>query len=392
MLAQLQNYIAIGKDWYNTSQKKIVLASDIKLKNKKLAQELEQECQNQNGKLTYAEYLTISQFGKYGFYTQNTRHGKTDIENRWASALANYCQTKGYNTIVEFGCGAGELGIATVKAYQQKTKKTLSWIGVEIDKNIHEKIKNNFQRHKLEDSLENIVQSLDEIEPRENALILFPYSLDNIPPQLCINTNKNTSYPNALIGIIVQNGKLTESILEPETLQKKGISIKNGIFKQNNLQFDLTSWRLKKGQRAYIPLDSFRQLYNCTKEWKHKANIFIIDEFRDEPWFFSLGTIGTPRSLYEKNLICNDRTRYYQEAGEHNFYYPLYKYTLLKFLHEIGFRSINYEIEQKMAATLQGKPWIPFKKKYSTLAFDATNWTEKENKKLPIILTQKTIM
>jgi hypothetical protein len=391
MLNKINYHLSRGKDWYNTYKKNVYFASNVKIKNTKLAWELEKECEKRNGVLTYAEYLTLDQFGQNGFYTTNLLHGKTNVEKRWGGALAHYCQQMGHDTIIEFGCGTGELGIATVKAYKHLMKRKLSWNGVEIDKQIHTKIINNFRAQNLQDSLEKIAATIDELLPKEKALIVFPYSLDNIPPHVFLNTKNYDSYPNAILGITVKKGLLSEVIIPAEILNKKGISLENGLFTQDKFIFKLTGWKLRKGQRAYIPVDSYKTIYTYAKKFD-KATILIIDEFRKEPWFFNLENRGVPKSLYEKNLLTNERNRYYREGGEHNLYYPLYKDSLLKFLTAIGFRSIEYEIEPKKAAELQKKPWFAIAKNYTTFAFFAKDFAEKKNNIIPIPFNPQKIM
>ncbi len=383
MLKKLNNSLFRGKDWYNTYRKELKLATNIPINNKHLAQELEQESNRQDGILTYAEYLTISQFGKNGYYATSTLHGKTDVEKRWGGALAIYCQQFGQETIIEFGCGTGELGVASAKAYKQLTNKQLKWIGVEIDTKIHKRISKNFITQNMQGSVEKIAATIDELPTKDNALIIFPYSLDNIPPQVFVNTRTVASYPNALLGITVKDGTLSEMIIPPDRLLKKGIKLENGFFTNNNVTCKLTSWKLRKGQRAYIPMDSYETVYHYAKKFE-KATMIIIDEYRKEPWFFNLENLGSPRSLYEKNLVTNERTRYYRESGEHNLYYPLYKDSLLKFLHAVGFRSIECEIEQKKAAELRRKPWFPLAKNYTTYAFFAKDFIEKKTDILSI--------
>ena len=123
MFKKLHCRISRGNDWYHTYKKEIKLASGIRIKNKLLYQELEQECRRLGGILTYAEYLTIDQFGKNGYYSTSKHHGKTDVEKRWDGALSNYCKQQNYDTIIEFGCGTGELGVATAIAYKRITGK-----------------------------------------------------------------------------------------------------------------------------------------------------------------------------------------------------------------------------------------------------------------------------
>lgn len=392
MLKKIKGNFSKANDWYNSHRKKITLSSRIKIKNKRLAKELEDACLQQNGILTYAEYLHITQFGINGFYTTSTMHGKTDIETRWGKALGHYCQQHGYDTIVEIGCGTGELAIAMIEEYKRQTKKMLSWIGIEIDAAIHKKIYANFQRHNITNAIESIGDSLEIIKKRKNTLFIFPYSIDNFSPQVFLNTNLSPSSPNVILGVTVENDLLSEIIIPPALLQKKGISLENGIATLDGHSFGLSSWKLRKGQRAYIALDAFITLASCAKKCAENTSIMIIDEFIKEPWFFSLGNLGTPKSLYENNLLYHERNRYYRESGKHNFYHPMYLYTLFHFLHAIGFRSIQYEVEQKMAAQLRGDYWIPLRKGYNTYAFSAMNRIEKQNDILPIRFNPKRIV
>jgi hypothetical protein len=384
MLKKLYSRLNLGKDWYYTYKKEIKLASHIKIKNKLLYQELEQECKKKNGILTYAEYLTIDQFGKNGYYSTSKHHGKTDVEKRWGGALANYCKQQKYDTIIEFGCGTGELGVASAKAYRQLLKKKLKWIGVEIDESIHAKILENFTSQNEQDSVEKIVTTLDEIPNHHHALTVFPYSLDNIPPHVFLNTQSVTSYPDALLGIIVKNGTISEVIVPPEILQKKNLYLKNGFFTQDGHTSDLTNWKIRKGKRAYISTDAYLIMNKFAKKFGDKTTFIIIDEFRKEPWFFNLENLGIPKSLHEHNLVCTDRTRYYRESGKHNLYYPLYKDCLMQFLNAIGLRSVEFEIEQKKANQLRNKPWFPLGKNYRTFAFFAKDFVDKKNETLVI--------
>ena len=167
--------------------------------------------------------------------------------------------------------------------------------------------------------------------------------------------------------------------------------LKNGLFRRNDLTYKLSSWKLRKGQRLYISTDVFSTIYQCTKKFENPS-LIIIDEFRNEPWSFDLGNLGTPKSLYEKNLSCNEQIRYYQESGTHNLYYPLYKESVYKFLSTLGFRSIEYEIEQKKAAELSGRHWLSMKKNFATYAFIAKNFAEKKLTIIPIPSPQRRIV
>src|SRR6185437_13570321 len=112
MFKNIQCQISTTRDWYYTFNKKIHLLTNIQIKNTQLAKELELACVKYQGILTYAEYLTIEQFGKYGYYATHITHGQTDVDTRWGTALARYCIENNFRTIIEFGCGTGELGAA----------------------------------------------------------------------------------------------------------------------------------------------------------------------------------------------------------------------------------------------------------------------------------------
>lgn len=377
--------LATTQDFIHSYRKEIKLETDNKIKNKKLYEDLKKACDSNYGVLTYAEYLHIDQFSKNGFYATNKKHGKTDIEKRWGLALSNYCQIQGFTTVIEFGCGTGELGIATVKAYKKSTNKNLSWIGVELDSSIHTKIFDNFAAQNLTGSVEKIVTSLDALQAYKNdsVLLVFPYSLDNIPPQIFISTRCETTCADSLIGIRVHDGMVSEEIIPPDIVQKKGILFKNGYFKQGAKSYNISNWKLRRGQRAYISIEAFTTLYEYTLAFSDSSHCIIIDELRKEPWFFNIGTLGIPKSLYEKNLICSDRPRYYKESGKHNLYYPLYINTVLQFLHTIGYRYVDIEIEQKKASELNKKHWYTLRENYSTFAITAKNFNP--NKKNPDI-------
>ena len=383
MIKNIQSNLSNWKDWYHTYHKEITLTSNVPVKNKKLYHELEQASQNYDGILTYAEYLQIEQFGTNGYYSTSDHHGKTDVDERWSLALAQYCLQNHHETIIEFGCGTSELGVLCCKEYKRLTNKKLTWIGVEIDKSIHKNIYEHFKNNNLSDCIGAVVTTLDQLPNLNNALIVFPYSLDNIPPHIFINTKQTDSYPDALLGIQIKKGMLSEMIVPQETLHKKGIKLQNGMFTHHELTCNLSRWNIRKGQRTYIATDAFMTLYQYAKKFTD-ATILIIDEFRNDPWNFGLGNIGIPKSLYEKNLSCNERERYYKESGRHNLYYPLYRNSLYKFLSRIGYRSITIDVEQKQAALLTNRAWLSVGKSYTTQAFTAKSFVDAKLSSLPI--------
>src|SRR5579864_1986248 len=114
MLLKLLNYYYSGKNWYHAFSNNIELVS-TKIKNKKLSYELETKCIEQGGVLTYAEYIHIEQFGENGYYAHSKHKGSTPVHTRWGKALAILCKEFNYETVIEFGCGNGNLGVEIVK-------------------------------------------------------------------------------------------------------------------------------------------------------------------------------------------------------------------------------------------------------------------------------------
>ena len=390
MFKTLQGRISQGKEWHRVWRKDLYLNTDVKVSNKLLYQDLEQECMKRFGVLTYTEYFFLEQFGKHGFYAKSAAHGKTDVEKRWGKALARYCQQHEQDTIIEFGCGTGDLGAVTAKAYQKLTGKQFKWIGVEVDTRLYKTIHQTFKAYGVTDALKKVAATISEIPVMPRPLLLFPYSLDNIPPHVFVNTKTIPSFPDALLGITAKDGMIREVVIPHNVLQKKGIELHNGLFRQHAYTCDLTSWKLHKGQRAYIATDAFVTLFQYSDKYKN-ADTIIIDEFKEEPLSFNYGHKGVPRSLYERNLFCHDWKRYLREGGQHNLYYPLYQDTVFKFLSTIGFRSITYDIEQKLASKIQGKPWVSLRKNYTTLAVLAKNRISKKQEILPISFNPKRI-
>lgn len=390
---QLTDYFYSGQNYYFTLTKKIHL-TQTKIKNTKLAQELEAACEKEGGILTYSQYRAIEQFGKNGYYNNANadKQGMTNTHIRWGDGLAKLCQKYNCDTIIEFGCGTGELAVATVKSYKKQTNKKITWIGIEINETLYPKIKQKFTQEKIQESFGGIYQTLDPIKQKEKTLVVFPYSLDNLPPEIFLNTTNQKSFPNALLGIKVQNGILQESVIQETQLQRKKIEIKNGFFKnQNNQVWDLRTWQLYKGQRAYIPIETCSLLAKYTEIAK-QPTLLIIDEFRPPPWNFERNTLGIPKSLYEKSQQCQNIKKYYQDSGEHNFYYPLYLNPISKLLNTLGFQSIKIDIEQKTTAELMQKKWFPIKQRYFTYAIIASKRNAQNHTILPISFWSKKII
>ena len=362
-----------------------VLLNQVIFKYKKLAKELEEECVKKGGILTYGEYVQIEQYGENGYHANTDKNGFTDVGGRWPAALARYCLKYNYKSIVEFGCGSGELGALIAREYKKISGRDISWTGVEINKTLHERIRKNFKLAGVESSMTAVTTTLDGVREKNKALVLFPYSLDSIPPEIFLTVNNKYSYPDSILGIIIKDGRLSEELIPQSKLEEKGIYFKDGLFKAGKGNtFDLRSWKLHKGQRAFIPTASFGLLADYVRKMPEGSAFVIIDEFRESPFYFHAGNLGKPRDLYAKGREFNNTARYFQNAGKQICYFPIYKDSLYKFLHETGFRSVQFDIEQKMAAELAGKRWAGLAMHYFTYAFIAKDRKIIKNQKLSI--------
>lgn len=342
MFDKFINYFYSGRNWYYLLTKKTFLFS-ARLENLKLADELEEECNKQGGILTYSQYHQIDQFGKNGYNAHSNSIGSTNMDKRWGEALANFCRQNNYNYIIEFGCGNGELGIATVKAFKKLSNKPITWLGIEINTSLHENIKKKFTDEKLENSFGGIVTSLDSIQKINRTLFVFPYAVDSIPPEIFVNTRDMISYPDAIIGVRIENGVLREQIIPQELLKMKGRSLNNGFYKRGKHTFDLRTWKLRKGQRAYIQTNALAVLSEYAARVSDDCACIIIDEFRNNPFSFGSGVLGIPKDLYKKKE-CKDIEKYYRQTGKNYLYFSIYFDTFYKFLHFFWVSRLSYLI------------------------------------------------
>jgi hypothetical protein len=384
------NYFYLSRNWYQAMTKQISLAS-TKIHDKNLAGELEKACENQEGILTYSQYHQIEQFGVNGYVSRSNKIGLTDVSSRWGEALAQYCIQNNYHHIIEFGCGNGELGVATVKAFKKLSSLQIVWRGIEINESLHEHIKKKFLDANLKNSFGGVVTRLDGLQKISRTLFVFPYCLDSIPPDIFINTQEEPSYPDAMIGMKIKNGILHEEIMSQQMLKAKGITLQNGFYTSEKQTFDLRTWKLRKGQRAYIPVNSFALFSHYVSFLSEDATCIVIDEFRNSPLPFSSGVLGSPKYLYKRKKRFNKEI-YYKQAGKNYLYFPVYFETFYKFLHSLGFRSLTYEIEQIKAAELIGKRKVKIKKNYFTHVFIAKKKHAKELQVLPLIYFPKKFL
>lgn len=381
-LFRLSSFVA-GQRHYPEWKVKNYAMRSVVLKNKALAKDLETACKKSGGILTYAEYLTIEQFGKNGYHATHKDFGRTGTHEHWPNAILALCKKNGYNDVVEFGSGDATLGIALAKT-AQKEKLPLIWHGVEINKQLQKQSTQGFRNHHLENFFGKVVTTFKELSIKKPCLVVFSYSLDSIPPEIFINTKQQQGTPDTIVGIVVNNDILTERVLTKEELHKKGLLITNGIVSTKLGNYDLRSWKLYPWQRAYISLEACAVFKNAIKTFKKNSTFLIVDEFRPSAYPWEVNHHCIPRSLYRfprepKNIIT-----YYEQAGRNLLYYPMHLYTMTTFLNSIGCSS-TYEIEQKMAREICGNVWMPLYKTYFTYAFLAKKTQEASSQKTIVV-------
>lgn len=188
----------------------------VSLPPTKLTQELEEACSERGGILTIAEYLMIEQFGTYGYHNTHKNNGKTNVHTYIAKPLALYCQREEITHIIEYGAGDGTLGGATLTA-AQKNGYRLNWTGIELLERLHQKIRHNFQKAKLETQCHGISTIDRNLTIPEKSIIVLPYILDNIPPLVFV-ARTHSGVADTLLGVTITNNELIETLLTDEQL------------------------------------------------------------------------------------------------------------------------------------------------------------------------------
>jgi len=349
-LAQFPDYNTWLEQEYYGLQK-------VKINDSALAKELELKSRNNGGNLTTAEFLTSVLYGPAGYHSIHETHGKTDIHQRWSEALARLCIKYGLNTIVEFGPGDGDLGIATIKA-SKRTDKDLKWYGVETNPRLRDLIIEKFCAEKLNSNLGGVCKHITEL-PRnfDKALVVFPYSLDSIPPECFSVTTKEFGFPDSIIGLSVKDGILEEYYLtDPSVLKAKGIELKDGIYRFGDQAYDISDWRLHKGQRAYPPSGIARVLTGVAKAVPVGSRFIIIDEYIPKPLNLTKDHLAPPRDLNGARKL-NPRDLY-ANLGNRLMYFPTYFESLESILLSCGLRIELSGGDEKLSNEIVGKPYI----------------------------------
>lgn len=327
---------------------------EVKISNSKLSLELEQACQK-DGFLLFSEYLQIDQFGKNGFHATHKHHGEQPLHQYWGKALAKLCKTENIDNVIDFGAGNGNLGIYLLKN-SQKLKHKVYWSGIEINKNLRKIIQEKFEKEKLQKHLKQLVANENDITDKTKSLVIFSFSLDNLPPEMFINTSTSLNYPTAIIGIEIKNGFAKELILDEKQLTKKGLRLEKGILKQQNgLEFNLTAWRLHPLQRACIPINAAVTMNKLVEKVSENSIFIIIDEFYPPPYNNIESHLNLPKDLSSYERLFSNTQKLYQSSGENLLYYPTFENTYEQILKSLGFSNIKTAEEKTAAKILKGK-------------------------------------
>lgn len=341
-----------GKKNYYEWKKYNYSLKEAKIENKKLAKDLEDECDKNDGFLTFAQYLEIDQFGNNGYHAKHTDNGNTDSYKIWKNALPVLCKKYDYKNVIDMGAGNGELGVEMLK-YAKNNNINLTWSSIEKNIKLHKIIRDNFKKEKLTTFLAKIEDDIHKIPLKEKCLIVFSYSLDSIAPEIFVNTTKNVNFPNTIIGVTVKNGVLREIYLSKEQLQNRQISFENGIYQdQNRLNFNLKNWLIHPGQRAFIPIAGYNFLANIIEHIPEKSLTLIIDELNPPPENFETNHLCIPKDLDTYTRDIYDFKKLYKTSGQNLLYFTSYLSEYISVLRSLGLTELKWGKEKLMSKAI----------------------------------------
>lgn len=354
----------------------------VEMGRTELAIELEEACARSPGRvLTTAEYLQVGQFGNNGYYATHIEHGKTNVHRDWAMPLACLYKSGGYERMIEFGFGDGELGWKTVKA-GEKLGVNIKWSGIESNSKLERRARENFQKQGLGENLGELESRASGISFGGKSLVVCAYSLDSVPPE-CFTVKDERidggkgGIVDVVIGVEVKSGVAREVYLTDEQMMKKGMSLVNGEFvDQNGRRFDLSSWRVRKrNQRAYVPVESFGILAELCERVGEGSGFVIIDEYRTVSSKWESDNLCLPKEVGRGVVEIED---IYERAGEQLLYYPTYLSSLTSVLGSLGFEAVKSMIEEVFAKQLVGERWSERRSGLGTYLCHATVATGKK--------------
>ncbi|MBI2033030.1 MAG: hypothetical protein HYT10_01020 [Candidatus Levybacteria bacterium] len=399
LLRLAQNYLEYklstlfaGKKYYEDWKIKNYHLRKAVIKNKLLAKELETACQKNGGILTYNEFIAIDQFGKNGYHATHGYHGITGSHKHWAQAVFKLAQKKGYSYIVEVGSADGSLAIDSI-TQALKSDYPLFWTCVEINASLQKETIKRFKQKNLTPYLKQTTTIIDNVRFSKPCIGIFSYTLDSIAPEILWNSKKGQHTPDTILGITVKNGLLEEIILTKKQLSEKGISLTNGIYTDSKgIQFDIRSWNLYKGQRAYLSLPAFSLLASFIRKIPLGSMLLIIDEFRPPPAPWHTNHFLFPKDLLMYKRECENIEKTYEYAGEQLFYFPSYLTTTEKLIQSLGCNVEQTDTEQKLAHDLSGRRWLKRPKMYFTYALLTSAKKTASRKLLPVEFPKLTLL
>jgi len=338
-----------GEHWNKSAPNRPLIRE--KITSTLLAKELEEATQK-DGFLTYEEFLTISQFGKYGYYNTHTHHGMTNSFLRWPSPILSFLKQENIHHMLEFGCGDGKLA-AEILALANQQHYPLTWTGIEVSLSSLQDAEKLFQKKQLPKDMYICTHNAENIVEKERTLLLFSYSLDSIPVQQFINTEDFSSFPTTVVGVTIRNGILQEIALSKEQLKKKSLDLKDGIFRTETKNvLDLSSWSLEKGQRLFLPTKGATIIADFVQKLPKDSFLLIIDEYYFPPLSFDKNHRALPKDL--DKFMLNRETKHlsgeYKNAGKNLLYYPSFLKTYVSLLESCGCEIEDFGNEYKISA------------------------------------------
>lgn len=344
----------LGGKNYEAWKKDSLDLQEVVIKNKKLALELELECKNKGGFLTYGEYIQIDQFGTHGYHATHKAHGFTPSFKNWIYPVFTYLKENNIHEIVEIGPGDANLAYHLFLLCE-KEKFQLTWNAAEVSDIFRDKIKIRFQKQ-FKKYIGAVAKTVEELPQVHKALIISSFCIDSIPPEIFINTSFKKACPNSVIGIKIQDGKAIEFILNQNQLKTRGIMIDQGTVTYHGTSFDISSWILSPMQRAYITIPGFKTLHNALQKVKDPS-VLVVDEVRASTAILRADHILPPLYLNVKNRHRFNPNAGYLRSGEMLYYYPFYLDSLTSMLDSLGFQNIESDIEPRLAARVGHLEW-----------------------------------
>lgn len=129
----------------------------------------------------------------------------------------------------------------------------------------------------------------------------------------------------------------------------------NGVFTIHEKTFDLTQWRIARGQRAFIQINAFEFLMDIIEKSPEATTILIIDEFRPPEVSWQRNHLSPPRDLMGYIRDYGDMAEFYKNAGKHLLYFASYAQTVRQFLEDSVVEHVKSDIDKRFEKVVTGK-------------------------------------